>query len=769
MINRAFNPLKHIQGSSALPFRKRTLLAFECVMILATLRSSAADPAPVGPSDSPTLTAQTNESKAAAQAKESEQIIELSKFEVITTQDHGYRYPNSASGFKTNESLMDIPQSLTVLTQDLIKDLSFANTSDITQYAGIATSGVSESNKIRGGQAGYAFIDEMNANAPYNDNFFIDTYEVLRGPAQVLYINAGAGGAVLASTKRPLPFHLDTITVGIDSWGTYRAVIDSTGPLGKIGDAKIGYRLAAVTQGGQYYYTNVKDDRNGVFLELQVDFKDTTARVYVVDTAMKHATAWHAIYTPTGELYTGGGRDNSFIPSKNAVMEEAPMRLFAEIDSRVSENWEVRFKASEFYDRRKGMGCYPNTYDWVTKTADFIDTFYKDVSYEYWNLAFDVKGDYYIGPRKNIDVFGFAWSEQSNVTQTLAGASIGFHPLAVPLTIEGVNAVQVPDPSAFTDAQFGSTGGRYAQVRTSQLYWQHTLEVIPKWVNLVGGLTWTAQNGSSVANKAIVPWTASVTHSNSTLHRLGVVIKPIKEISLYALESTQYSPPASNAILQDGSPAPGTTSKGSEVGIKTSFFDGKLSADLSIYQSEQDIHLQIVPATPTTLAYYVVLPGGTKSHGYDGSIGFSAAPGFQVIGSFYNGRTTDLNGNPVIETFENSWTLFGRYDFPKSSPLHGLSIGGGPVRIGGYWAPTAGISNADNILTAYEKSIGGLKLKPGTLINMFLTYRYNNHLTFRLNCDNVLDEDYIVGTAGQATFNAGSVPRTFLFSTEYTF
>jgi len=42
-----------------------------------------------------------------------DQVVNLSKFEVITTQDKGYVANNTATGFKTNEELIKIPQSVT--------------------------------------------------------------------------------------------------------------------------------------------------------------------------------------------------------------------------------------------------------------------------------------------------------------------------------------------------------------------------------------------------------------------------------------------------------------------------------------------------------------------------------------------------------------------------------------------------------------------------------------------------------------------------------
>ena len=60
----------------------------------------------------------------------------ISRFEVTTTQGKGYVATNSATGFKTNQELIKIPQSVTVVTRDLIDDIGATKTSDILMFAG---------------------------------------------------------------------------------------------------------------------------------------------------------------------------------------------------------------------------------------------------------------------------------------------------------------------------------------------------------------------------------------------------------------------------------------------------------------------------------------------------------------------------------------------------------------------------------------------------------------------------------------------------------
>jgi outer membrane receptor for ferric coprogen and ferric-rhodotorulic acid len=66
--------------------------------------------------------AQTAASTPAQSPSDQDQVVQMSSFIVRTTQGQGYVSTNSAAGLKGNQRLLDIPQSLLVITSDLIND-----------------------------------------------------------------------------------------------------------------------------------------------------------------------------------------------------------------------------------------------------------------------------------------------------------------------------------------------------------------------------------------------------------------------------------------------------------------------------------------------------------------------------------------------------------------------------------------------------------------------------------------------------------------------
>jgi len=74
----------------------------------------------------------------------------LSPFEVQMTQDKGYNVFNSSNALKTEERILDIPQSLVVITRDMIDDIGSSNLSDILNYVGVSNFYQGDSAIVRG-------------------------------------------------------------------------------------------------------------------------------------------------------------------------------------------------------------------------------------------------------------------------------------------------------------------------------------------------------------------------------------------------------------------------------------------------------------------------------------------------------------------------------------------------------------------------------------------------------------------------------------------
>lgn len=688
-----------------------------------------------------------------------EHSINLSRFEVTTTQDKGYIANNAATGFKTNQSLMKIPQSVTVITRDLIDDIGATRTSDVLQFAGASQFYRGESVRLRGARTLNPYIDDAIDNIPYSDNVNIDSYEIIRGPAGVLYANASVGGVVLKATKKPLPTSRNQINFSVKDWGQYRAELDSTGPLTQVGDARLSYRFVGAFQGGDAYFKNFEDDRIAIHPTLQVDLGNTTARFAIDYIDMTTGAASQNFVLPDGKLYTGAGRDESYYAP--GVMEDhEQFRQRLAVLHRFSPNWESKLSITHVDYERRGSILLPNNLDLATQRLG-LRARRNFQRFDNWIINQDFLGNYHLGSLENQSALGFTLTDE--ITRSAFTNSTTFGVQQVPIANPQMNTIVVQPYNSYPAV---STTGSWGKNRRSTYYYQHQLTAIPERLILVGGFTYAAlqtDDVPAVESRHTAGGTRVVSYEE-WLHRIGAVFNITQDIALFVLESTTFAPQAnSNTRDVNGALLPAQNGKGQEIGLKTSFFEGKLSATVSYFDmSLTNVGVLQGVQSPVTGQNYFSPVGKQTQKGWDATIAYAPIPQWQVLVSLYDGTVKDQNGAILNNTYTDLVSFFTRYDFTQGT-LKGFSIGGGASRTGG------------NIFTALGTYTFPTGVTPGPITleavwnaNMFVSYRYNKNWTFRLGVENVLDKAFAVGAQTPLIVDP-SPPRTFQLSSSYRF
>ncbi|MBW4555523.1 MAG: TonB-dependent receptor plug domain-containing protein [Trichormus sp. ATA11-4-KO1] len=184
---------------------------------------------------------------------EADEPIEL----VVTGEQDGYRVPDASVGTRTDTPLRDIPQSIQVIPQEVLRDQNVTrleealkNVPGVTRISpstlrsstfnirGFAASGPS-GNYLRNG-----LRDILGQESLELSN--IERVEVLKGPASVLYGTGTPGGTINLVTKEPLHDPSYTINATIGNYDFYRGAIDLSGPLND--SRTVLYRLNASYQ-----------------------------------------------------------------------------------------------------------------------------------------------------------------------------------------------------------------------------------------------------------------------------------------------------------------------------------------------------------------------------------------------------------------------------------------------------------------------------------------------------------------------------------------
>jgi catecholate siderophore receptor len=149
------------------------------------------------------------------------------------TGTSGY-YANSTSvGTKTNTPLLNVPQSISVLTKDFIQDQSTHSITELTRYVPGVAIHQGEGNRdelvIRGvDSSANFFVNGFRDDVQYyRDIYNAQSVEVLKGPAALVFGRGAGGGVVNRTLKEADGNRIYEASAQTGSWGDRRVTLDA--------------------------------------------------------------------------------------------------------------------------------------------------------------------------------------------------------------------------------------------------------------------------------------------------------------------------------------------------------------------------------------------------------------------------------------------------------------------------------------------------------------------------------------------------------------
>jgi len=121
---------------------------------------------------------------------------------VSVTAAGGYQVPAITTATKTPTPLHDVPQSVTVVTRDLIRDQMMMSVGDVMRYVPGISVHQGENNRdqviVRGNSSSADFfVDGVRDDVQYyRDLYNLERIEALKGPNAMIFGRGGAGGVV---------------------------------------------------------------------------------------------------------------------------------------------------------------------------------------------------------------------------------------------------------------------------------------------------------------------------------------------------------------------------------------------------------------------------------------------------------------------------------------------------------------------------------------------------------------------------------------------
>ena len=290
---------------------------------------------------------------------------------IVYGRPDGYDIEKTPTATKTQTPLVDVPQSITVISREQLDDQGIATLGDALRYVPGVTLGQGEGHRDQitlRGQSSTAdfFVDGIRDDAQYYRPLYnVERVEVLKG-ANAMIFGRGGGGGVINRVSKAAEFDRTqgSISGGVDTFGAWSVAADIGAPLSE----QVGLRLNATYEDfdnhRQYYDGHFIGITPTLGVKLGTDTSATFTYEYVEDRRL----------TDRGVPSRGGvpltGYDNTFFGSTAANHAEVTAHLVhGRIDHSFSDSLSANVSVQYASYDKFYSNIYANTPVSLTNTV----------------------------------------------------------------------------------------------------------------------------------------------------------------------------------------------------------------------------------------------------------------------------------------------------------------------------------------------------------------------------------------------------------------
>lgn len=715
----------------------------------------------------------------AAQNPAPTEVVELSPFTVSAESEDRYRSGDAISAVRVRAQLIDTPSTISVITREMMDDLSPSRIFDVTRYvAGVQEGrGVQFQDRmiIRGfeTQNGARTVDNFlqSADADNIDESVIDRIEVTKGPNAILSPAGAPGGAVNVITKSPTFKKQRSITTQVGLFDAQKATLDMGGPLGAGG--KLAYRVILSGQDSDRYWDDsyLKGRAFAPMLAWRIS-EDTLLTVklvgaehwisreplFIIDPAVTAAT--DDPYLAPGIRYDS---NNGIQPWAHVETHSADFfsvlttRLNDHIDLRAAANGRYYFEDSEqnFLSTPGLSNRYnPSTGELTQDTTWTIVGGVPVATASPWydpanipnrgdiqatrrktgNLQTDLVAKYQFGGLSSQTVVGLGYSRQTNYGRGRNG------------TMPGINLSQ---PNNRATPVYGTNFSFFnrSSYTNVQAYLNQRLGFMRDRLFVTGGLM--RYDTKTMSANVLTGAAPGILDDAKNMWSLSALYKVRDNVSVYFSRSNNASPVIANNLPL------WRAGEQDEIGFKTEFFNRKLSLNGSYFEIAQTNVTVPNPAFQTDPTQPQTLVSDLSNKGFELELMGSLTPQLSAVATYSHLKMRDSLGRMVRGVADNNASLLLNYRFTEGG-LKKLAVNFGLS----YSGKRAGDIPDGNFTALNVVKKVSYFLKPQYVTTLGFNYRWNDKLTTRLIVDNVLDDKDYISVAGGRISGTGLTTAT---------
>lgn len=683
---------------------------------------------------------------------------------------------NEVTALKTGTPLIDIPRSLTIFDDERIEEQGITSIGEIIDYTpGVNTTqgeGHRDAVVFRGVRSTADFyIDGVRDDVQYYRPLYnVERVEILRGPSALHFGRGGTGGILNRVMKKPvIGEEFGEYQIRTDTFGATLGQIDYNQSLWRDGSGVGADGKQVITEepwaafrinGFAEYLNNHRDfydgERYGVNptlamklgpdtrFDLSYEFNDHRR---FIDRGIPTGSNGRPVEALAGTVF--GDPDQNL-----STLESHTIR--ADLNHAFSETWKGRVTAFYGDYDKSYQNFYASDYNQSTNevTLDgYIDNtlrsnlvFNADLIGEFATLGLGHKvivGGEYIATSSDQNRFNSFWDTTQDDNEVFDAANFRLR------NGSAINSAGVRATNSFNTDLNDDTR---VDIDAYSFYLQDEIALHPMLDLVVGG----RYDAFDIEVLNVVNGEVRTRKDEEISPRLGVIIKPWEEISVYGSYSESFLPRSGEQFADingDDNVLDPNTYSNLEYGIK---WDIKpdLSLTLAYFESEESSP-QVADNNPETLDVI-----DTETTGFEAQLvgqltnWWYIAPGYSYLDSeqMDRGGTTDQYGDSrtglrTRELPEHTFSIWNNF---RASDRLGFGLGV-------VYQDDSFIDNANTaVLPSY------------TRVDAAIYYKLSERLRLQVNLENLFDTDYFPNSHSTHQVTVGR-PFNAAFSIRGTF
>jgi len=663
----------------------------------------------------------------------------------------GYQTTRSSTATKTDTPLIDVPQSVSVVTQEQMSDQSVQSMSDAVRYVPGVTASQGEGNRdalnFRGSgvTTGDFYLDGIRDDVQtYRDFYNTDRIEVLKGPNGMIFGRGAAGGAINRVSKEAGWDPVREIKLSYGAYNQKRTSID----IGNAINDVAAFRLNAVYEESDSYRTGVNLKRYGVNPTFTITPSDNTKIMIGAEYFKDQHIGDRGIPS------IGTGLNNrpyhledyqTFYGNASLSPNETETKaLNAMIEHAFNDNLSIRNRTSyASYDK-----YYQNVYaDSAVSNNLFAVGAYRDTT--------DRKN--FINQTDIIYKINTGRFEH----QLLAGMEVGTQKTTNSRLIAGNSerisaSVSILNPTYNLPISLSNFSRNQAsEIDIFGLYLQDQIKISDQWQAILG-----IRHDQLKTHYDNIKTNQTIEVSDTLVSpRAGLIYKPLENLSIYGSYSLSYVPRAGDQLISLTATTKSLQPEkfiNKELGAKYDITP-QLSLTAAVYLLERK---NVAMTDPVNTSQNIVIDG-QETKGAELGIAGKMTDRWSMFGGYsYQDAeftkamvisgSTYLAGTTLGQTPSHTFSLWNRYDFNES---WGAAIG--VVSRSQMYALTP-TTAASTVLPGYARVDAAIFWKPKSKIQM------------QLNVENLTDKDYVTSAHTNNNLTPGA-PITARATLTYNF